>query len=32
MAMTAVLYLMMSYPMSVVSGRIERRLGLEQQA
>jgi polar amino acid transport system substrate-binding protein len=32
MAMTAVLYLMMSYPMSVLSGRIERRLGLEQRA
>jgi polar amino acid transport system substrate-binding protein len=32
MAMTAVLYLLMSYPMSVVSGRIEKRLGLEQQA
>ena len=32
MGMTAVLYLMMSYPMSVVARRIETRLGLEQQA
>lgn len=32
MAMTAVLYLLMSYPMSLVSARIEKRLGLEQQA
>ncbi len=29
MAMTAVLYLAMSYPMSIVSRRIETRLGLE---
>jgi polar amino acid transport system substrate-binding protein len=32
MGMTAILYLMMSYPMSIVSRRIELRLGLEQQA
>jgi polar amino acid transport system substrate-binding protein len=32
MGMTAVLYLMMSYPMSIVSRRIEKRLGLESQA
>ena len=32
MGMTAVLYLMMSYPMSVAARRIETRLGLEQQA
>ncbi len=32
MAMTAVLYLAMSYPMSIASRRIEARLGLEQQA
>ncbi len=32
MGMTAVLYLAMSYPMSLVSRRIERRLGLEAQA
>lgn len=32
MAMTAVLYLMMSYPMSIASRQIEKRLGLEQQA
>jgi polar amino acid transport system substrate-binding protein len=31
MGLTALLYLMMSYPMSIVSRRIERRLGLEQQ-
>jgi len=31
MGMTALLYLMMSYPMSIVSRRIERHLGLEQQ-
>ncbi len=30
MGMTALLYLMMSYPMSIVSRRIESRLGLEQ--
>jgi len=32
MGMTAVLYLAMSYPMSIVARRIETRLGLEQQA
>ncbi|MFO0614472.1 MAG: ABC transporter permease subunit [Polyangiaceae bacterium] len=32
MAMTAVLYLAMSYPMSVLAQRIERRLGLEARA
>jgi polar amino acid transport system substrate-binding protein len=32
MGMTALLYLMMSYPMSIVSRRVEGRLGLEQQA
>jgi len=32
MAMTAILYLLMSYPMSLLSGRIEQRLGLEQAA
>jgi polar amino acid transport system substrate-binding protein len=32
MGMTAILYLMMSYPMSLVARRIETRLGLEQQA
>jgi polar amino acid transport system substrate-binding protein len=32
MGMTAILYLMMSYPMSLVAQRIETRLGLEQQA
>jgi polar amino acid transport system substrate-binding protein len=32
MAMTATLYLMMSYPMSLVARRIETRMGLEQQA
>jgi len=32
MGMTAVLYLMMSYPMSILSRRIEKRLGLEAQA
>jgi polar amino acid transport system substrate-binding protein len=31
MGMTALLYLMMSYPMSIVSRHIESRLGLEQQ-
>ncbi len=31
MGMTALLYLMMSYPMSIVSRHIEGRLGLEQQ-
>jgi len=31
MGMTALLYLMMSYPMSIISRRIETRLGLEQQ-
>jgi len=31
MGMTALLYLMMSYPMSIVSRHIETRLGLEQQ-
>jgi len=30
--MTALLYLMMSYPMSIVSRHIETRLGLEQRA
>jgi polar amino acid transport system substrate-binding protein len=32
MGLTALLYLMMSYPMSIVSRRIEMRLGLEQPA
>jgi polar amino acid transport system substrate-binding protein len=32
MGLTALLYLMMSYPMSLVSRRIETRLGLEQPA
>jgi polar amino acid transport system substrate-binding protein len=32
MGMTAFLYLMMSYPMSLVARGIETRLGLEQQA
>jgi polar amino acid transport system substrate-binding protein len=32
MGMTALLYLMMSYPMSIVSQRIEKHLGLEQQS
>lgn len=32
MVMTAVLYLLMSYPMSVLAQRIERRLGLEARA
>ena len=32
MGMTALLYLMMSYPMSLVARNIETRLGLEQQA
>ncbi len=32
MAMTAILYLAMSYPMSLVSRRIEKGLGLEQAA
>lgn len=32
MAMTAVLYLLMSYPMSVLARNIETRLGLEQHA
>jgi polar amino acid transport system substrate-binding protein len=32
MGMTAALYLMMSYPMSIVSRRVERHLGLEQPA
>jgi ABC-type amino acid transport system permease subunit len=32
MAMTALLYLMMSYPMSIISRRIENRQGLEQPA
>ena len=32
MGMTAVLYLTMSYPMSIASRRIEKRLGLEAQA
>jgi len=32
MGMTAMLYLAMSYPMSIASRRIEKRLGLEQQA
>jgi ABC-type amino acid transport system permease subunit len=32
MGMTAMLYLMMSYPMSIVSRRIEKRLGLESPA
>lgn len=32
MLMTAVLYLVMSYPMSVLAQRIERRLGLEARA
>lgn len=32
MAMTAILYLAMSYPMSVLAQRIERRLGLEARA
>jgi polar amino acid transport system substrate-binding protein len=32
MGMTAVLYLAMSYPMSVLAQRIERRLGLEARA
>ena len=32
MGLTALLYLMMSYPMSIVSRRIESRLGLEQAA
>ena len=32
MAMTALLYLMMSYPLSIASQSIEKRLGLEQQA
>ena len=32
MGMTALLYLMMSYPMSIVSRRIEKHLGLEAQA
>jgi polar amino acid transport system substrate-binding protein len=31
MGLTAVLYLLMSYPMSLVSRRIEKRLGLEPQ-
>jgi len=32
MGMTALLYLMMSYPMSIVARRVESRLGLEQQS
>ena len=32
MAMTATLYLMMSYPMSLVARHIETRMGLEQEA
>ncbi len=32
MGMTALLYLMMSYPMSIAARRIETRLGLEQPA
>jgi polar amino acid transport system substrate-binding protein len=32
MGMTAFLYLLMSYPMSLVARHIETRLGLEQQA
>ncbi len=32
MAMTAILYLMMSYPMSLVARYLETRMGLEQQA
>ena len=32
MAMTATLYLMMSYPLSLAARRIETRMGLEQQA
>jgi polar amino acid transport system substrate-binding protein len=32
MGLTAMLYLMMSYPMSIISRHIEKRLGLEQQA
>lgn len=32
MGMTAALYLIMSYPMSIISRHIESRLGLEQQA
>ena len=32
MGLTAILYLMMSYPMSIVSRHIETRLGLEQRA
>ena len=31
MLLTALLYLMMSYPMSLVARHVERRLGLEQQ-
>ena len=30
MGMTALLYLLMSYPMSVIAQRVETRLGLEQ--
>ena len=32
MGLTALLYLMMSYPMSIVARHIENRLGLEQQS
>jgi polar amino acid transport system substrate-binding protein len=32
MGLTALLYLLMSYPMSVAAQRIETRLGLEQRA
>ncbi len=31
MGMTALLYLMMSYPLSIAARRVEQRLGLEQQ-
>ncbi|MEP7354867.1 MAG: ABC transporter substrate-binding protein/permease [Acidobacteriota bacterium] len=31
MGMTAILYLMMSYPMSLIAQRVETRLGLQQQ-
>jgi ABC-type amino acid transport system permease subunit len=32
MAMTATLYLLMSYPMSLAARQLETRMGLEQQA